>query len=469
LVKHIVNGESMSGGALTLTEGELESFEQRGKYVITVVGCGRMGLPTACLFAEAGFRVICFDINPRIVDQINSGASPFFEPNLDKLIKKNVDLGRLKATNDVKSALSNSDATIVAVDTPIDEKRRPNYSNLEGACRDIGLNLKLGNLVILESTVGPGVTEEIVKETLESSSGLKAGEDFGLAYSPIRASVGRVLEDMVSYPRVLAAIDERSMVAARSILKTVVKGGIIEVSSIRAAEVIKLAENIYRDVNLALSNELALFCEKIGVDYLEVQAAANTQPYCHLLKPGLVGGHIPKDPYLLIYEAESLGIKLLLPALARRVNDESVKRAFDLIRDAFKAMDKTLKRSKVAILGLSYKPNVKEMKGSLVIDLVNLLVDKGVKVSVFDPFYSPEELRSINIPAEKNLTKTFKGADCIVIAVGHDKFRRLSLKKIGMLMKKPYALVDLANIINPSKAVKEGFIYRGLGRGAWMK
>ncbi|MEM1990318.1 MAG: nucleotide sugar dehydrogenase [Candidatus Bathyarchaeia archaeon] len=456
-------------GAMVLKEGDLESFEQRGNYTVTVVGCGRMGLPTACLFADAGFRVICFDINPNVVDQISKGVSPFLEPGLNSLIKKNLSEGRLSATSDAKAAFSKSDVIIISVDTPIDEKKKPNYSNLENAFRDIGLNLKPGTLLILVSTVGPGVTEVLVKETLESSSGLKAGKDFGLAFSPIRATAGRVLHDIVNYPRILAAIDERSLVAARTIMKTIVKGGIVEVSNIKTAEAVKLFENIYRDVNLALANELAKFCEKAGIDYIEVQAAANTQPYCHLLKPGIISGHIPKDPYLLIYEAESLGVRLQIPLAARKVNDESVKRALELIRDAFRGMEKTFKRSKVVVLGVSYKPNVKEVKGSLVINLVKLLQNRDVKVSVFDPFYSPEELKGMGLPAERNLTKTLEDADCLVIAVGHDKFKRLSLRKVSILMRKPPAVVDLAHIINPSRAEKEGFIYRGLGRGVWVR
>jgi len=453
--------------AMALREKDLESFEKREKYAIAAVGCGRMGLPTACLFADAGFRVTCLDINPKIVKQINEGKSPFLEPGLDKLIRKNLREGRLVATNDVKAAISNSDIIVITVDTPIDEKKRPNYLNLEDACRSIGLYLKSGALLILESTVGPGVTEYLVKETLETSSGLKAGKDFGLAFSPIRATAGRILYDIANYPRILAAIDRRSLIAARAILKTIVKGEIVEVSNIRTAETVKLFENIYRDVNLALANELAKFCERAGVDYIEVQAAANTQPYCHLLKPGIISGHIPKDPYLLIYEAESLGVKLQLPILARKINDESIKRAFRLIKDAFKIMEKTLKRSKIAILGISYKPNVKEVKGSLIINLIKMLQERGIRVSVFDPFYSYKELKDMGLPAEKNLTATLKSADCLVIAVGHDRFKRLNIRKISVIMKKPAAIIDLAHIISPLRAEKEGFVYRGLGRGVW--
>lgn len=455
--------------AMALREKDLELFEERRKYVITAVGCGRMGLPVACLFADAGFNVICLDVNQKIIKKINEGRSPFLEPGLDKLMKKNLTEGRLTATNDAKAAIPKSDIIVITVDTPIDNKKRPNYSNLESACRSIGLNLKSGSLLILESTVGPSVTEYLVKETLEASSGLKAGRDFGLAFSPIRATAGRILHDIVSYPRILAAIDRRSLIAARAVLKTIVKGDIVEVSNIRTAETIKLFENIHRDVNLALANEFAKFCERAGIDYLEVQAAANTQPYCHLLRPGIISGHIPKDPYLLFYEAESLGVKMRLSALARKINDESVRRAYNLIKDAFKAMEKTLKRSKIAVIGISYKANVKETKGSLIINLIKILQKRGIRVNVFDPFYSYKELKDMGLPAEKNLTAALKSADCLVIAVGHERFRRINIRRIKILMKKPAAIVDLAHILNPSKVEKEGFIYRGLGRGVWTR
>lgn len=454
---------------LMLNDEVLGSYERRREHVITVVGCGRIGLPTACLFADAGFRVVCFDINSNVITQISAGKSPFLEPGLEDLLRRGLLRGLLSATNDLNMAFSESDIIVIAVDTPINEKKKPDYSNLERACKSIGLNIKPGNLIILESTVGPGITEGLVKDTLEKSSGLKAGKDFGLAFSPVRASVGRVLQDMVSYPRVLAAIDKQSLVAAKAVLKTIIKAEIIELSSIRAAEITKLAENVYRDVNLALSNELALLCEKMGVDYAEVQAAANTQPYCHLLKPGLVGGHIPKDPYLLISEAENIGIKLRIPLLARKVNDESIKRALNLIKSAFNAMNKTIRKSRIAVLGVSYKPNIKEIKGSLVISLINLLQSKGAEVKVFDPFYSPAELRDANLPAGGSLSKTIEGVDCIVIAVGHERFKRLNLGRISVLMKKPPAIVDLAYVVDPRRAEEEGFIYRGLGRGVWTR
>ncbi len=455
--------------AMMIKEKDLDDLEKRGRYVVTVVGCGRMGLPTACLFSDAGFHVICLDTDAYIVSQINKGVCPFAEPGLEDLLKKNLGEGRIKAVTDLKEAIPPSHIIIFTLNVPLDKSKKPDYSSLEEPCRNVGLHLKPGTLVIVESTLSPSVTETLVKTVLESSSGLKAGIEFGLAYSPIRARVGRAIKDMMTYSRVVAGIDRQSLIAAKAILKTITKGELIEVDDIKTAEAVKLFENIYRDVNIALANDLAKFCEKAGIDYMKARKAANTQPYCHLLRPGIVSGHIPKDPYLLITEAENLGVKLNLTSTARRVNEDVLRRACDLVKDALLSCQKPFKRSRIAVIGVSFRPNVKEARGSLVSDLVGLLIKRGAKVVVFDPYYSFKELKNLGYPAERNLAKTIEGADCLLITVGHKRFKHLNLKKISVMMKKPAAVVDLAQIVNPAKAEKEGFIYRGLGRGVWTR
>ncbi len=455
--------------AMTLKENELQNLEERKNYIITVVGCGRMGLPTACLFSDAGFKVVCLDSDPYVVSQINKGNSPFAEQGLSQLLKRNLRENRVSATTDPKEAISESNIIILTVNTPIDEKKQPDYSNIEGSCKNIGLSLKHGTLLIVESTVGPSITETLVKETLEASSGLKAGVDFGLAYSPIRATIGRTLRDITEYSRVVAGINRQSLVAAKAVLKTVIKGELVEVPNFRTAEAVKLFENIYRDVNISLANEFALFCETAGIDYYQAQKAANTQPFCHLLRPGIVSGHIPKDPFLLIDEAMDIGVKLRITTLARRTNDDVLKHAYNLVKNALRGCDKPVRRSRIAILGVSYRPNVKEARGSLVPKLVNLLKRMGAKVTVFDPYFTYKELRNLGYNAEPTLDKTVEGSDCVLIAIGHNRFKRLSLGKISVVMKKPSALVDLDHVVNPFRAMKEGFIYHGLGRGVWKK
>ena len=449
---------------MEIDEKTLESLEERGKYTLCIIGCGRMGLPTACLFAEAGFKVIGVDKNRKIIQAINKEKSPFPEPGLEELISKNVKNKRLIATVDTGWAVSQSDIIIIVVDTPIDEKMKPDYSRLEAACKEVGKKLEKGSLIIIASTVGPGVTESLVKNWLENSSGLKAGTDFGLAYSPTRATAGRTLYDISHYARLIAGIDEKSLKVASLVFKTIVASGVVPLSSIKAAETVKLFQNIYRDVNLALTNEFALFCEKAGVDYMEVWEAANTDPYCHFLVPGIVSGHIPKDPYLLLKEAEDLGVKLRIAKLARTVNESMVNHAVKLVRKALRSHGRPLRGAKIAVLGVSYKANVKEPKGSRTLKLVELLKAKGAKVKVHDPFFSKKELSELGYPAEASLERTIKGAECLLIVVGHNQYGKLSLKKIKALMKYPI-IVDLSHIIDLEKARRERVMLISLGSG----
>jgi len=205
------------------------------------------------------------------------------------------------------------------------------------------------------------------------------------------------------------------------------------------------------------------------VDYLEVQSAANTQPYSHLLRPGIVAGHIPKDPYLLLEEAENVNAKLSMVALARKVNDEMVEHTVQLAREAMGKRQKPLRRAKVALLGVSYRANIKEPRGTAVTRLVKMFTAKGAVVHVFDPLYSPKELKEMGYPAETTLAKTVKGTDCVVIVVGHNRFKRLNLKKLKALMTKTAALVDMGLVIEPEKAERAGFVYCGVGRGVWAR
>jgi nucleotide sugar dehydrogenase len=457
---------SAESSAMKLEANDLDLMEKRAKYTVSVVGCGRIGLPLACIFAETGFRVIGLDTDPQVISVLKKGKAPFVETGLNALLKKHVRSGHFTATSETKKAMSESDIIVFTVPTVINEKKKPDYSYVEKACKEVGLGMRPGSLVIFSSTVGSGVTETLVKETLENSSGLKAGTDFGLVNSPTRAAPGQILRDLTSYPRVIGAVNEQSFKVASIVLGTIVKGGTVKVRDLRTAETVKLFENVYRDVSLALSNDFALFCEKMKVDYLEAQGAANTQPYSHLLRPGIVAGHIPKDPYLLLEEAENVGAKLCLVSMARKVNDEMLDHTVQMVREALSKRQKQFRRAKVALLGVSYRANIKEFRGSAINQFIKMFSAKGAIVRVFDPLYSFKELKEMGYPAERTLAKTVEGTDCIVIVVGHNRFKRLNLKKLKLLMTRTAAIVDLGHVIEPRKAEKEGFVYRGLGRGA---
>jgi len=451
--------------AITLEKNNINTPKKRGKYTVCVVGCGRRGLPHACLFAETGFKVIGVDSDQRIVGLLKRGRASFAEPKLNAILKRHVKNGSLTATKDARKAASKSDVILFVVPTPIDRKKKPNYFRLEKTCKDVGMGLRSGSLVIFTSATGPGVTETLVKETLESASGLKAGVDFGLAYSPIRAAPGRMLQDIATCVRVVGAVSEQSLKAACLFLSTIVKGEIIKVRDIKTAEAVKLFENVYKDVNIALANDFAHFCEKAGIDFVEARKAANTQPQGHLLTSKIVGGHVSRDSYLLLDEADAVDVKLRMLTLARKINDEMLGYTLHLVRDALKSCGKTMRRAKISVFGVSCRPNIKEPRGSSIKKLVSMLSKKGALVKVYDPFFSHKELIEMGYLAERTLTKTVEGADCLVITMGHDRFRRLNLRKIKFLVKKPAAIVDMGHVIAPQKAEREGFVYRGVGRG----
>ncbi|MCK5592883.1 nucleotide sugar dehydrogenase [Candidatus Bathyarchaeota archaeon] len=454
---------------MTLKKEDINTPEKREKYTLSVIGCGRIGLSHACLFAEAGFKVIAVDANQRTINLIKKGKTPFMEPRLDVLLERHIKNGRLTATQDTREAASASDIIVFVVPTLIDRRKKPDYSAIEKACKDVGMELRPGSMIIFASATGPGVTESLVKETLENTSGLKAGIDFGLAYSPIHAIPGRVLQDITTYVRVVGAVDEQSLRTGCLVLGTIVTGEIVKVKNIKTVEAVKVFESVYQDINLALANSFALFCEKAGIDIVEAQKVASRQPNCHLPTPEIVNEYIIKDHYLLVEESETLNVKLPMVTLARKINDEMLGHTVRLVRDALRACGKNMRRAKVSIFGIACRPNVKVADGSQAKRFINMLNKKGMVVRVYDPLFSYKELTEMGYPIERTLKKTVEKADCLVIAVGHDRFRRLNLGKIKFLVKKPAAIIDMGRVIDPVKAEKEGFVYRGVGRGVWAE
>lgn len=452
---------------MEMSPQEIVEEASKGRLKVAVVGCGWMGLPTALLFAEAGVKVIGVVKDEDEAEKLNRGESTIAEPGVEELLRKHLGSGAFKATTDTKTATAQTDASLIIVPTLVGKGKRPDYSAVIDACRGIGRGLRRGCLVILESTVGPGITEELVKPELEAYSGLKAGKDFGLAYSPIRASAGTVLRDLASYPRIVAGIDERSFEKAAALLSLIVKGGIIKVRDLKTAEAVKLFENIYRDVNIALANQLALFCEAAGIDVAEAFNAANTQPHCHLHKPGVgVGGHcLPSNPYFLLERARKLKVNLDLVRLARRINDSMPMHTIRLITAALRSCGKTLKGSHVAVLGASFKEDIKEARYSPSIQIAEKLMRRGVKVTLYDPYFASHELNVPGVKVTDSIDDCVRGADCVLIAVAHSAFKQLDVARLAKLVNMPAALVDGKQVVKPEEARKVGFLYAGVGRG----
>ncbi|MDH5267555.1 MAG: hypothetical protein OEW62_07760, partial [Candidatus Bathyarchaeota archaeon] len=278
-----------------------------------------------------------------------------------------------------------------------------------------------------------------------------------------------ILEDITTRARVVGAINQQSLEVACLLLCTITKGEIVKVRDMKTAEAVELFEKAYQDVNVALANEFAHFCEKAGIDFVEACNAVGPNPHRSLQVPGIAEVRAPEDSLFLLEEAEALNVKLRMLTLARKINDETLDHTLHLVRDALRSCQKPLRRAKISIFGVSSRRNTKETRGSPTKKLVNILKKRGVSVQVYDPFFSQEELSKMGYPAKATLAKTVEGADCLIIAVGHDRFRRLNLRRIKIFVKKPAAIVDMGHVIDPVKAEKEGFVYRGLGRGVWTK
>ncbi len=450
-----------------MSPGDLEESVKSGKTIISVVGLGRMGLATACLFLDVGATVIGADSNRRVVETVGSGQVRFAEEGVEKILRKAISEGRFKATDRLSEVVPEAAVIIVVVPTGLDSRSRPDYSAVEEVCKQIGKGMREGSLLVLESTVGVGVTELLVKRALESASGFQAGKDFGLVYSPIRASEGSALKDLLSYPRIVAATEGRSLEAVSALFRLLGGEAVIHASSFNAAEAEKLFENAYRDVSLALTNELALFCENAGLDWGEIVRMCNSQPYCHLLVPGawVGGGCIPVNPYFLVEAGEYSNAKLRMVRLARKLNDQLLSHTIRLVVTSLRDCGKSIRRAKVAVFGASYKANVKNVEYSPIHLLVDRLAKKGAEVRLYDPFFTSEELMGAGLPAARGLKGTLEGADLLLITVGHDEFKSLSLRVVSQLVRRPAVIIDCGHVLDPGRVEEENLTYRRVGRG----
>ena len=454
----------MSSSILQLKPETLSTAEARRKFTVSVVGCEQTGILHAVLLADAGFKVFCVDANQTIIDHLTRGRAPFIKPETQVKLKSYVKTARINATTDIKTAVSQSDATFITTPVNIDEKQKPDYSNLEKICKQTGSNLRRGSLVIITSTVGVGVIENMVKELLENTSGLKVGADLGLAYSPVFNVSLKPLEK-ADCKRIVAATDKNSLEAASAIIEATVGKDVQRIESIKTAEAATLFETAQQNANAALADEFALFCEKTGIDYLEVsRLALSIVP-----SPTLTDRNSQRESNLLLEDAENSNVKLRIPKIAAEINEEMINHVTNLARDALRNCGKPLRRARISLFGISQTPNVKDTPKRTTEDLAKALEAKGARVSIFDPYFSNDELTEIPNRFKKNLNEALENVDCIIILTAHDQYKRLNLKKLKIVMKIPAAIIDLEGVLEPDKIEKEGFTYRGFGRGVWTK
>ena len=432
---------------------------------MAVVGLGRIGLPTAAVFAEGGARVVGVDIRRSVVEETNSGRCAVVdEPGLPELVKKNVARGRLRATFDPAEAIASSDFVIICVPTPVDQTKAPDYSAVTTASQTTGESLRRGSVVIVESTIGPGIAEDVILPILEEKSGMKAGVGFGLASCPERSDPGNIVANMGSVPRIVGSTDPKCTELVAALYESALGVKVIKASNPKTANAIKLTENLYRDVNIALANEFALLFEEFGIDTVEVINACATKYNFMPHYPGVgVGGPcLPSNSYYLIVEGMKAGNIPNLIRMAREINDRMPDHVVELVSEALNDVGKTVRGSKVAVLGVSYKPGVKDIQLTPVERVVSRLAAMGASISLYDPMFKGEKV--FGRPVSRSLEEAANAADCVVVGTAHKEFEKLDLGRLARLTSKKVAFVDARNVADPKEAARLGFAYRGVGR-----
>jgi UDP-N-acetyl-D-mannosaminuronic acid dehydrogenase len=412
---------------------------------IVVVGMGYVGIPCAALLAEVdGFDVTGLQRRSKRsgwkIEALNNGESPFEgnEPGLAELIARVVAKGSFKVTDDV-DVLSDADIILIDVQTPTDEQHMPQYLSLREVCVNIGKRMKKGVMVIVESTVAPGTTSNVVQKIIELESGMKGGEDFDLVFSYERVMPGKLIRNIVHLPRVIGGITAKSAERAREMYSKIVRAN-IRVTDVLTAELSKTIENAYRDVNIAFANEMALVSESLGVNVYEIRELVNELPSRNMHIPGAgVGGHcLPKDPWLLrhgLYEYGSWKVEPEIISLSRRINNHMPIHMSYLVENALKARGRSLQGATVTILGAAYLENSDDTRNTPAAALVGALIAKGAEVRIHDPYvrdwdFGPHEILN-------DLQEAAKDSDCLALVTKHEDYLSLDLSDLKKVMRTP--------------------------------
>ena len=420
---------------------------------ISLVGLGYVGMPIAVAFAKK-VDVIGYDLNSKKIETYKAGIDPTNEVG-DEVIKATT----VEFTSD-EAKLKEAKFHIVAVPTPVNDDHTPDLTPVEGASRIVGRNLTEGSIVVYESTVYPGVTEDVCIPILEKESGLKCGVDFKVGYSPERINPGDKVHRLETIVKIVSGMDEESLDEIAKVYELVVEAGVHRASCIKVAEAAKVIENSQRDINIAFMNELSIIFNKMGIDTKSVLEAAGTKWNFLKFFPGLVGGHcIGVDPYYLTYKAEMLGYHSQIILAGRRINDDMGKYVAENIVKSLISADKAVKNAKVAILGFTFKENCPDTRNTRIIDIVNELKEYGITPVIADPEADVEEAKHL-YGVEFVDMNTIADMDAVVLAVAHDSFKDVSMTD----MDKFYAegkkvLLDLKGLLNREEYEQADYIY----------
>lgn len=412
---------------------------------ISLVGLGYVGLPIAVAFSKKA-RVIGFDLNKEKIELYKKGIDPTEEVGNDAIKNCTVEF-----TSD-ETKLREAKFHIVAVPTPVNDDHTPDLSLVEGASQIVGRNLTQGSIVVYESTVYPGVTEEVCVPILEKESGLRCGSDFKVGYSPERINPGDKVHRLETIVKIVSGMDEESLEEIAKVYELVVEAGVYRAESIKVAEAAKVIENSQRDINIAFMNELSIIFNKMGIDTQSVLKAAETKWNFLKFYPGLVGGHcIGVDPYYLTYKAEQLGYHSQIILSGRRINDDMGKYVAESVVKALIKAGTAIKNAKVAILGFAFKENCPDTRNTKVIDIVRELKDYGIMATVSDPVADKKEAKNLYGMNIADISE-IKDCDAIILAVAHEQFKSLGLADIDRMFKKvdnnKKVLADIKGILD---------------------
>lgn len=436
----------------TLCEKLIERKES-----LSLIGLGYVGMPIAVAFAKK-VNVIGFDLNDKKIQLYKSGIDPTNEVGDDAIKSTSVFFTNNEA--DLRKAKFH----IVAVPTPVNQDHTPDLSPVEGASMILGRNLSKGSIVVFESTVYPGVTEDVCVPILERESGLKCGRDFKIGYSPERINPGDKIHRLENIRKIVSGMDEETLREIKNVYDLVIEAGTYPVSTIKTAEAIKVVENSQRDINIAFMNELAMVFDRMDIDTNEVVDGMNTKWNALGFRPGLVGGHcIGVDPYYFTYEAEKLGYHSQIILAGRKVNDAMGGFIADSVIKQLVLANKAPKNSRVIILGMTFKENCPDTRNSKVEDIVNRLKEYDIIPTVIDPWAKIEDAKKEYNIEIKSMEEA-KDADCIIIAVAHNEFKKLSWEQIYDMFKKDIpmnekVIIDVKGILNMNEAKKRGYRY----------
>ena len=422
---------------------------------ICVIGLGQVGLPVALSFCKAEFIVRGLDINENHINLLKNQQVPFEEPVLQELLNQYIKENKFIPTQD-HNVISNSDIIIVCVPTPISHENRPELSLLKGVC-DMISKFELENkLIVIESSIPPKTFESLILPILSKNK----NNNFLVSYIPERLAPGQAFEEIRKTSRVIGALDEESRIVSKTLYSKILESEIFLTNPL-VAETCKLVENTFRDVNVAFANEIAMICEKYGIDMLELRKICNSHPRVNILSPGPgVGGPcLPKDPYLLLNPQNSEQIKSEMILTARKINDNMPFHVLELIQNSLKQNNKNIANTTITIFGVTYKANVSDTRYSPAEKIISELLKSGCKIVVNDP----KTKENFNVKKEDDVLKSVMKSDMILVLTEHDEFKDLDLNKIKKQMNENPILIDTRRIFKKEVAEEIGFEYIAIG------